>query len=98
MSSTTMQAGSTALRALVILATAALIVGGCRSDGGVGRRDAQRSLTETLDMIERNYERDVKATRANMERISGWFERETSEPWREINRTVNLYLEGDTRR
>jgi len=83
-----------------VLAVGLLAVGlaGCRSDGGIGRRDSQRSLSLTLDQIEIQYERDMKATRANMSKMSDWFSGEVNDPWSEVDRTVGLYLEGDARR
>ena len=79
---------------LCALALCALGLGGCRSDGGVGRRDSQRSLRLTLDQIETQYDRDVAATDANFAKLSQWYSDEVSDPWSEVNRTVNLYLEG----
>ena len=98
MTRTTSRSSRAAARALFVLGVAAVALTGCRSDGGVGRRDAQRSLTTTLDLIEAQYERDVRATQANGEMFSNWWDRQMSAPWRDVNRAVNLYLEGDALR
>ncbi len=80
---------------LVLLGLTTTALSGCRSDGGVGRRDSQRSMRFTLDAVESQYERDVANTNANASELSDWFDGEVSDPWAGVQRTVHLYLEGN---
>ena len=86
------------LRALASVVLISLSVCACRSDGGVGRRDALRSMRWTLDSLEAQHARDVDHTAENLDRLGSWVVDETTDPLHEIQRTMLLYLEGHIER
>ena len=89
---------SRAARAIGILAMVLLAAAACRSDGGVGRRDALRGMRWTLDSLERQHATDVKRTAQNVEGLADWCSDEVSHPTRDMRRTMALYLEGNADR
>jgi hypothetical protein len=83
---------------MVMLVAAALLLGACRSDGGIGRREAIRGMRWTLDSLVDQHHRDMARTEQNVSDLAGWFEDEVTHPTRGMERTMSLYLEGNTRR
>jgi len=77
------------------LTVTALALWGCRSDGGLGRRDSLRAMRWTLDVLDTQYESDVEATGNNVEALGDWAVREVTDPTYEMERTARLYLEGE---
>lgn len=87
-------------RALTTLALfgAVLVLAACRSDGGVGRRDAVRSMRWTLGAFERQHAADVENTQRNLDDLGDWFADEVTHPTEKMEHTMALYLEGNARR
>ena len=85
-------------RLLAVLAATALLLGACRSDDGIGRRDALRGMRWTLDTVEFRYNQDVEHTEQNLAGLADWFEAEVTNPTEGMRRTMSMYLEGSTRR
>ena len=82
--------------ASVALVAVALLTGACRSDGGIGRRDAEHGWEWTAGVIAERHARDVARTAENLDGIAAWLEREVTDPLAGCRRTLALYLEGDS--
>ncbi len=85
-----------ALSALVLAATA---LGACRSDGGIGRYDSERSRVWTADRMQTHHKRDVVNTQSNLETLSdlaGITNRSFESARTEWAKTWSLYIEGST--
>lgn len=93
-----MSSTTTTLRALAFAALAAAALGGCRSDGGIGRRDSMRGMRATIDSVSQQHERDVRNTARNIDALEDWFIRETTHPTEKMERTLSMYLEGHVER
>jgi outer membrane biogenesis lipoprotein LolB len=80
-------------RTLVLVAALALLAG-CRSDGGIGRSDSANNLKWTAGRMWDRTERDWAATKDNVASIGPAIGQSFTDAWREINYTMDLYLEN----
>ncbi len=78
---------------LCLIAT--LLLGACRSDGGIGRADSERALAWNASVVATHYRGNVEATSSNVERLGNWFSGELDAPWEGMRQTWVLYSEGE---
>ena len=89
-----MSSSSTMKRVLIASMGATLLLGACRSDGGIGRRDTMHGMRWTLDTVSRQCALDEERTSGNLDAIADWFAYEVSHPTEQMRRTMSMYLEG----
>ena len=93
-----MRSTARSARLVATIVTVVLLLGACRSDGGIGRRDALRGMRWTLDTLSTQAARDVESTAHNVDDLADWFDYEVTHPTEQMRRTMNMYLEGNARR
>jgi outer membrane biogenesis lipoprotein LolB len=82
------------MKRTLVLAIVVLLAAGCRSDGGIGRSSSANELKWTADRMWDRTERDWEATKDNVAGIGPWISNSFTEGWRQINYTLDLYLEN----
>ena len=81
---------------LPAVALAALVLAGCRSDGGIGRADSASGLAWSAERVAEQADRDAQATAANVARLGAWLTAELEDPLHGVARTWRLYTTGTT--
>jgi hypothetical protein len=73
---------------------AALSCVGCRSDGGLDRKDSERDLRFSTSVVAAQTEEDARTIARTISDIPQSLSESFSESWRDLRRTWNLYLEN----
>ena len=77
----------------VLLVLVVLFAAGCRSDGGIDRRDCDQGINFTLRALSRQTQDDVAETQAFFSSVPGFLSRSASSSMRNLRDVKNLYLE-----
>src|SRR5262249_26292679 len=82
---------------IFLLGTCLLAAAGCRSDGGIDRKDTARGLGFASASVKRQTREDVEHTEKSVAAIPGNVKRSFREGWRGMKETYFLYLETSER-
>jgi hypothetical protein len=76
-----------------LLVLFALAAAGCRSDGGIDRRDCQQGMNFTLRALAQQTKDDIAETSALVTSLPGSFSRATSQSVTNLRDTYTLYFD-----
>ena len=77
----------------LVLALVVLGAAGCRSDGGVDRRDCQQGMSFALRSLARQTQEDIAETQAFVASVPSRLSHHTTESVKNLRGTYSLYLD-----
>ena len=72
-----------------------MALAGCRSDGGLGRKDSAHSWSWTTDTLAYRMHENVESTNRTISSVPAWLQDEWRQGWIDFGVTNDLFV-GDT--
>ena len=82
------------MRRMLVLAAVVVLAAGCRSDGGFGRSSSAHDMSWAASCMANHSGEAWENTKANLAAIGPGIANSFSDSWREMNYTMDLYLEN----